>query len=107
MILAYPKQNFVSFLCKVWTNSPTVFKGQKVLHGLQEGGIWHLCFRGRVEEERLKGTSIPSLTKDYLRLMLNILLVRIWSHGHTELQGKLGNVVSLLGSPMATKHEGL
>ena len=31
-------------------------------------------------------------------------LVRIESHGHTELQGRLGNVVFILGSPVASKH---
>ena len=70
---------------------------------------WHLAsvFQGQSGGREAEGHIYTISYQRYLRLMLNILLVRIWSHGHTELQGKLGNVVSLLGSPMATKHEGL
>ena len=34
-------------------------------------------------------------------------LVRTESHGHTELQGRLGNVVFILGSAVASKHRKL
>ena len=60
----------------------------------------------QVQEEGMqKDTPTPSLTADTWKGPQTCL--HPIGQDHTELQGRLGNAVSLLGSPVATKHDGL